>query len=105
MQSAGSYVLISSSPPPGSVGAVAAVCDGDTGGVIRTGTAWPWGTTGNRPPMWDRRAPTSRERSAEDVPRPVVDRASAVRDRFRTVRVRAGKSDGAAGTARLSTLR
>src|SRR3712207_2773317 len=48
MPSAGSYVLISS-PPPGPAGAVAADCDGDAGGAIRTASAWPGGTTGSGP--------------------------------------------------------
>src|SRR5919107_5240767 len=48
MLSAGSYVLISS-PPPGPAGATAANCDGDAGGAIRTGSAWPGGTTGSGP--------------------------------------------------------
>src|SRR5688572_26890305 len=48
MLSAGSYVLISS-PPPGPAGAVAAGCDDDAGGAIRTRSAWPGGTTGSGP--------------------------------------------------------
>src|SRR4051812_3008903 len=45
MRSAGSYVFISSSSAPGHPRAVVAACGADAVWVIRTGAAWPSGTT------------------------------------------------------------